>query len=224
MKVLIADDEKTLANMLQEILRQNKIDCDVVYDGQKAIDYAMFGQYDLIVLDIMMPKCNGLEALKEIRKNKIATPILMLSAKSEVNDKVAGLTLGADDYLIKPFATNELLARIKALSRRKSEYLGNVLAFGDLQLDCDTFTLRCGGSGIKLSVTEYKITELLFLNSKQIISKDRLIEKVWGYNNDSDYNNAEVYISFLRRKLFALKSRTNIETVRGAGYCLEFDV
>ena len=224
MKVLIADDEKTLVNMLEEILRHNKIDCDTVYNGQEAIDYAIAGQYDLIVLDVMMPKRNGLEALKEIRKNKISTPILMLSAKSEISDKVSGLVLGADDYLAKPFAVSELLARIKALSRRQSEYVGDILAFGDLELDRDTFILKCWNSEIKLSTIEYKIMELLFLNPKQIINKDMLIGKVWGWDNNLNYNNVEVYISFLRKKLLALKSKTGIKTIRGVGHCLEFDV
>ena len=223
MKVLIVDDEKTLVNMIKEILSHDKIDCDAAYDGQEAINYATTGQYDLIVLDVMMPKRDGLEVLKEIRKNKVATPVLMLSAKSEVADKVSGLVSGADDYLTKPFAASELLARIKALSRRKNEYIGNMLVFGDLELDRDTFILRCKGSDIKLSATEYKILELLFQNPKRIVNKDKLIEKVWGWDNDADYNNVEVYISFLRKKLLALKSRTNIKAVRGAGYFLEFD-
>ena len=223
MKVLIADDEKTLVNMLKEILRQNKIDCDVVFNGSDAVDYAKTSNYDLIVLDIMMPKMDGIDALKEIRKQKISTPILMLSAKSEVADKVDGLNFGADDYLTKPFAENELLARIKALTRRKGEYIGDVLSFGDLELDRDTFMLKCKSNEIKLSNTEYKIIELLVQNPQKIVNKNRLIEKVWGWDNNSEYNNAEVYISFLRKKLLALKSKTTIKAVRGFGYSLEFD-
>ena len=221
MKVLIAEDEKTLVNMLKEILRQNKIDCDIAYNGLEAVDYAKVGIYDLIILDIMMPKMNGMEALKEIRKHKISTPVLMLSAKSEVADKVDGLNIGADDYLTKPFATNELLARIKALTRRKGEYVGDVLAFGDLELDRDTFTLKCKNNEIKLSNTEYKIIELLLQNPTKIVNKEKMIEKVWGWDNNADYNNVEVYISFLRKKLLALKSKTIIKAVRGAGYSLE---
>ena len=221
MKVLIADDEKTLVNMLKEILRQSKIDCDVVFNGLEAVDYAKSGNYDLIILDIMMPKMNGFEALKEIRKHKISTPVLMLSAKSEVADKVDGLNIGADDYLTKPFATNELLARIKALTRRKGEYFGDVIAFGDLELDRDTFVLRCNNDEIKLSNTEYKIIELLLQNPNKIANKEKLIEKVWGWDNNADYNNAEVYISFLRKKLAALKSKVIIKVMRGVGYSLE---
>lgn len=217
MKVLIADDEKTLVNMLTEILRQNKIDVDAVFNGSDAVDFAKAAEYDLIILDIMMPKKNGYEALKEIRKNKISTPILMLSAKSEVADKVDGLDFGADDYLTKPFAASELVARVKALTRRKGEYTGNSLEFADLVLNKDTFALN----NIKLSHTEYKIMELLMKTPQKIINKERLIEKVWGWDNNADYNNAEVYISFLRKKLVALRSVVTIKAVRGVGYCLE---
>jgi DNA-binding response OmpR family regulator len=226
-KVLIADDEKTLTTMLKEILRQNKIDCDAVGNGREAVDYAAAGngQYDLIVLDIMMPVMNGYEALKQIRKKKISTPVLMLSAKSEIADKVDGLNFGADDYLTKPFSVDELVARIKALTRRKSEYIADLLSFGDITLDKNTFILnggkQSGDRGIKLSNTEFKILEILIINKGHIISKDRLVEKVWGWDNDSVYNSAEVYISFLRKKLAAIKSAVSIKAVRGIGYCLE---
>jgi DNA-binding response OmpR family regulator len=226
-KVLIADDEKTLTTMLKEILRQNKIDCDVVGNGLEAVDYAAAGngQYDLIVLDIMMPVMNGYEALKQIRQKKISTPVLMLSAKSEIADKVDGLNFGADDYLTKPFSVDELVARIKALTRRKSEYMPDLLSFGDITLDKNTFILNGGKQssdrGIKLSNTEFKILEILIINEGHIISKDRLVEKVWGWDNDSVYNSAEVYISFLRKKLAAIKSAVSIKAIRGIGYCLE---
>lgn len=221
MKVLIADDEKTLINMLKEILRQNKIDVDAVYNGSDAVDYAKAAEYDLIILDIMMPKLNGCEALKEIRKAKISTPVLMLSAKSEVADKVEGLNYGADDYLTKPFAASELVARVKALTRRKGEYIGNCLSFEDIALDRDNLILRRAESEVKLSNTEFKILELLISKPQTIINKERLIEKVWGWDNESVYNNAEVYISFLRKKLAALKSSVSIKAVRGVGYSLE---
>lgn len=221
MKVLIADDEKTLIAMLKEILRRNKIDCDAVFDGYDAVEYAKATEYDLIILDIMMPKLSGYDALKKIRENKISTPILMLSAKSEVSDKVDGLNFGADDYLTKPFSADELIARIKALTRRKGEYVGDVLVYGDLTLDKDTFVLRCGKQEIKISATEYKIMELLLQNQNKIVNKERLIEKVWGWDNGSDYNNAEVYISFLRKKLAAMDCKVIIKAVRGAGYILE---
>lgn len=221
MKVLIADDEKTLVSMLKEILRQNKIDCDAVYNGEDAVEYAKATEYDLLVLDIMMPKMNGFEALKKIREHKISTPILMLSAKSEVCDKVNGLNFGADDYLTKPFAAEELIARVKALTRRKSEFVGDTLSYDDLTLSKDTFVLSNGKQEIKLSSTEYKIMELLLQHPNKIVNKERLVEKVWGWDNDSDYNNAEVYISFLRKKLLAMKTKVIIKAVRGAGYTLE---
>lgn len=221
MKVLIADDEKTLVSMLKEILRQNKIDCDAVYNGGDAIEHAKAMDYDLIVLDIMMPKMNGFETLKKLREHEISTPVLMLSAKSEVCDKVDGLNFGADDYLTKPFAAEELIARVKALTRRKTEYIGDTLVYQDLTLSKDTYVLSSGKQEIKLSNTEYKIMELLLQNPNKIVNKDRLIEKVWGWDNDSDYNNAEVYISFLRKKLTAMKSKVTIKAVRGVGYTLE---
>lgn len=221
MKVLIADDEKTLVNMIQEVLKNNKIDTDVVYNGLDAADYAKSAEYDVIILDIMMPKMNGYDALKEIRKHRISTPILMLSAKSEVADRVDGLNFGADDYLTKPFAVSELLARIKALTRRRSEYTGNILSFGDLTLDKDTLVLRCGGAEIKLSGTEYKIMEILLCETGRIINKDQMTSKVWGWDNNSVYNSAEVYISFLRKKLLALRSSVTIKAVRGVGYKME---
>ena len=221
MRVLIADDEKTLTEMLKEILKQHKIDCDVVYNGQDAVYYASESEYDVIVLDIMMPVMDGYKALEQMRKAKVATPILMLSAKSETRDKVMGLDIGADDYMTKPFVASELVARIKALARRKGEYLGNKLEHGDLVLCKDSFALNCKGQSIVLSSTEYKILELLFLNCKNVVEKDRLIEKVWGWEHSAGYNNAEVYISFLRKKLQALGSNVFIKAIRGVGYKLE---
>jgi len=220
-RVLIADDEKTLTEMLKEILRQNKIDCDVVHNGQDAVYYAKESEYDVIVLDIMMPVMNGYQALEQMRKDKVGTPVLMLSAKSETVDKVKGLDIGADDYMTKPFVASELVARIKALSRRKGEYLGNQISYGDLVLCKDAFTVSCNGKKIVLSSTEYKILELLLINSQNVVEKDRLIEKVWGWENNAGNNNAEVYISFLRKKLQAMNSNVFIKAIRGVGYKLE---
>ena len=220
MKVLIADDEKTLVGLLKDILKMENIDSDAVYNGIDAVEYARAGQYDLIVLDIMMPKMNGFEAVKEMRGHKVSAPVLFLSAKSEVGDKVDGLNLGADDYLTKPFAPDELVARIKALSRRRAEYQGEEAAFADITLDKGSFSLRGPGGEIKLGNTEYKIMEMLIANPKAVTHKERLIEKVWGWDNEAEYNNAEVYISFLRKKLAAIKSRVGIKAVRGVGYRL----
>jgi DNA-binding response OmpR family regulator len=220
MKVLIVDDERMLAGMLTEILRQNKIESDAVYDGQAALDGALSGRYDLIVLDIMLPKVNGLDVLKTLRAEKLSVPVLLISAKSEVADKIAGLDTGADDYLAKPFASGEFVARVKALLRRKAEFVGDIIAVGDLRLDKDTFTLYCGERGIKLSNTEFKVAETLLLSPNVIVAKERLIERVWSWDSEAEYNTAEVYVSFLRKKLAAIESSVTIKSVRGAGYIL----
>jgi DNA-binding response OmpR family regulator len=220
MRVLIADDEKTLVKMLREVMRQNKIDCDAVYNGLDAFEYANFNEYDLIILDIMMPELNGYEVVKKLRACKNNTPVLMLSAKGETNDKVTGLNLGADDYLTKPFAVGELLARINAVTRRKGEYIGSQIKLGNITLDRDTFMLKSDTDEVKLSNTEFKIMEILLSHPQKIINKDKLIEKVWGMGDNSCYNNIEVYISFLRKKLQLLKSKVIIKAVRGAGYSM----
>lgn len=222
MKVLIADDEKTLVGLLKEILKRENIESDAVYNGSDAVDYAISGQYDLIVLDIMMPKMNGFEAIKELRRQKVSAPVLFLSAKSEIGDKVDGLNLGADDYLTKPFETAEFIARVKALTRRQTGYIGDKIMLADLTLDRDAFLLRGSGGDIKLGNTEFKIMEILMSNSKTVVNKERLVEKVWGWDNEAEYNNAEVYVSFLRKKLAAVKSCVAIKAVRGIGYRLSW--
>ncbi|MCL2140432.1 MAG: response regulator transcription factor [Dehalococcoidia bacterium] len=223
MKVLIADDEKPLATMLQELLQRHNIHSDVVFNGRDAADYALDAQYDLIILDVMMPKMNGYEVIKEIRSNGLTTPVLFLSAKGEVEDKVSGLNLGADDYLTKPFAVSEFVARVRALTRRPADFNGDQLEYGDLVLDKITLNLRSKANTVKLSSTEYKIMEMLLLNCKGITEKERLIVRVWGYDNESEYNNSEVYISFLRKKLSAIQSTVRIKAVRGIGYTLISD-
>jgi DNA-binding response OmpR family regulator len=220
MRVLIADDERTLVELLKEILKREGIDADAVYNGLDAVDSAVTGQYDLIVLDIMMPKMNGFEAIKEIRKQKVAAPVLFLSARSETVDKVDGLNFGADDYLTKPFAAAEFLARTKALLRRQAGYVSDELTFCDTTLDRNTFVLRSGDQEIKLGNTEFKILEILMSNPKIIVRKERLVEKVWGWDNEAEYNNAEVYVSFIRKKLAAIGARIGIKAVRGVGYRL----
>jgi DNA-binding response OmpR family regulator len=197
-------------------MHRNKYDTDCVYSGADVLEYVKNYEYDLIILDIMMPKLSGLEVIKKLREDGISVPVLMLSAKSEIDDKVTGLNLGADDYLSKPFATSELLARIKTLTRRRGEFVGDILRYGDIALDRDNFTLN----GIKLTNTEFKIMEILLRNPKKIISKDRLAEKVWGTEDNSCYNNVEVYISFLRKKLSASGSSAVISAMRGVGYSL----
>jgi DNA-binding response OmpR family regulator len=221
MKVLIADDEKTLANMQQEILRSNKIEADIVFDGLSAFEYIINKGYDLIILDIMMPKMNGYEVLRKIREKKIQTPVLMLSAKGEVDDKVKGLDIGADDYLTKPFASAELIARIKALTRRKGEIENDKMQWQDLILNKSNYMLICRGE-VRLSNYEFKIMEILLRHKSKIVNKDIFTDKVWDLENNSCYNGIEVYISFLRKKLLAIKSKVEIKSMRGVGYFLEF--
>lgn len=220
MKILIVDDEKQLVSALESILKQYKYSVDVAFDGEEGLDMALTGVYDAIILDVMMPKLNGLVVLKELRANKISTPVLMLSAKSETNDKIQGLNMGADDYLAKPFDTNELLARIKALLRRKAEFTGDILTYNDLMLDRDTFELIKDEHKITLGKKEFGILEVLMLSAGKVIDKEKLIEKIWGYDTNAEYNTIEVYISFIRRKIEALGSKTEIKAIRGLGYML----
>lgn len=220
MKILLVDDEKQLTDALGVILRKNNYAVDVSYNGEDGLDMALSGIYDLIILDIMMPKIDGLTVLKTLRNKKFSTPVLMLSAKSEISDKIDGLNLGADDYLTKPFSTDELLARIKALLRRKETFTGDVLSFGDILLNRDTIELTCNEKHISLGKKEFQILEMLILNQGKNIDKDRFIEKIWGYDTDAEYNTIEVYVSFLRKKLTAVNSKTEIKSIRGIGYTL----
>lgn len=220
MKILLVDDERQLTSALAVILKQNKFSVDIASDGEEGLDMALTDDYDVIVLDIMMPKIDGLSVLKSIRNNKISTPILMLSAKSEINDKIDGLNLGADDYLTKPFDTNELLARIRALLRRKAEFTGDELVFNDVVLDRNSFQLYCGENNIVLGKKEFQIMEMLMLNLGKSIEKEKFIGKIWGYDTDAEYNTIEVYVSFLRRKLTAIGAKTEIKSLRGIGYTL----
>ena len=220
MRLLLAEDEKRLSMALCEILSKNKYDVDAVYDGAEALEYIRSGLYDLIILDIMMPKLDGISVLKEIRHSKNDVPILMLTARDDIQDKVNGLDCGADDYMTKPFSTEELLARVRALTRRKGEVVTECLEFGDIYLDVKTSELGCASSKIVLSLKEYKIMEMLIQNSGQIIPKERIIEKIWGGDSDAEYNNLEVFISFIRKKLRFLGSKTEIKTSRGMGYSL----
>lgn len=218
MKVLIVDDEKQLANAIVEILKKKNIDADAVYDGEDGYAYAMTGIYDVVVLDIMLPKLNGLEVLARLRKQNFSTPVIMLSAKSETEDKIEGLEIGADDYLTKPFDTGELLARLKALTRRKQDFTGDVLTFGDIELNKNTCSLSKGKRSIVLGGKEYRIMEKLLENPNVFTPKELLIEKIWGYDSDAEYNTVEVYVSFIRRKLHSLGSTVQIKALRNIGY------
>lgn len=222
MRILIVEDEVRLAEALVQIFMKEKYSADACYDGVNGLDNALTGIYDVIVLDIMLPKMNGLEVLRTLRANKIKTPVILLTAKDEVSDKVTGLDIGADDYLTKPFYTEELLARVRSLGRRNSDVIcDNILSFDDISLNISTYELMCGERSVKLGLKEFNIMELLIKNGARILSKETLIEKIWGYESDAEYNNVEVYISFLRKKLSHIKSKVIIKTVRGVGYCLE---
>ena len=221
MKILVADDEVKLADALGELFRRNKFITDVVYDGEDAYFYAKKGDYDVIILDVMMPQMDGFEVVGRLRQNKINTPVLMLTALDEVSSRVKGLDCGADDYLTKPFASEELLARVRALTRRQSEFVFDELTFHDLTLNTSNYTLSCGQKVVSLGAKEYEIMRLLLANPTQVISKDTIISKVWGLDSDITENNVEAYMSFLRKKLFFIGSKVNISSKRMLGYYLE---
>ncbi|MDE5917146.1 MAG: response regulator transcription factor [Oscillospiraceae bacterium] len=222
MRILIVEDEKDLAMILSEILNMEGYYTDNAYDGESGLDNALSGIYDLIILDIMLPVMDGIQVLREIRKSSITIPVLMLTAKSEIEDKVLGLDNGADDYLTKPFNTKELLARVRALSRRKEKtLLSDNIEFADIILDKTTHEMIKADQKVKLSKKEYDIFELLILNYGKVVSKENLIMKIWGYDADIEYNSIEVYISFLRKKINAVNSRIHISTARGRGYTIK---
>ncbi len=220
MNILLVDDERSLIKPLSLMLKQNNYSVDLAYDGEEGLELISSGLYDLIILDVMMPKIDGFTLLKIIRDRKIDTPVLMLTARGEVENKVEGLNLGADDYISKPFDTNELLARIRALLRRKDNFLGNLLTFSDFSLSRDSFELMKGEKKIALGKKEFQILEMLMLNSEKCVLKERIIEKIWGFDTDAEYNTVEVYLSFLRKKFSALDITSEIRSVRGLGYML----
>lgn len=226
MNVLVAEDEKRLADALRFLLEREGYRVDVVYDGQSALEYIEAGTepYDLFILDIMMPRLDGITLLSHIRKKSMATPVLMLTALSQTSDKVTGLDAGADDYMTKPFQPDELLARVRALTRRTGEVILDQLTFDDLTLDLSSHSLSCANSEgtheVRLSEKEFEVLSLLMRNSGQVISKEQLITQVWGLDGYVEDNNAEAYISFLRKKLRHVHSGASIETIRGVGYTL----
>ncbi|MBO5137224.1 MAG: response regulator transcription factor [Spirochaetaceae bacterium] len=220
MRLLLAEDEKRLSDALCQIFSKNKFDVDSVYDGVSALEYARSGVYDLILLDIMMPKLDGISVLKKLRAENNPVPILMLTAKDELQNKVEGLDCGADDYMTKPFSTEELLARVRALTRRRGEVISGSIFYGDLELNSKTSELCAGDTKIALSLKEYKIMDMLIQNPEQILSKERILEKIWGGDSDAEYNNLEVFISFLRKKMRILGTNSEIKTSRGIGYSL----
>ncbi len=222
MRILLVEDEKQLSEALQQILIKNKYTVDAVYNGDEGLEYALTGVYDVIILDIMLPKLNGIEILKMIRKRKISTPVILLTAKSSVEDKILGLDSGADDYLPKPFSIDELLARLRALTRRSGDFINeNVLEFSDIRLNLSTYEMEVNDNSITLTLKEFDILKYFMQRPKLVVSKDDLITKLWGFDSDIDYNNIEVYISFLRKKLAYVESNVKITTIRRVGYRLE---
>ena len=222
MRVLIVEDEARLASTLQDLLELNGYTADVSHDGESGLDNALSGIYDVVLLDVMLPKLDGFTVLRRLRAEGNATPVLMLTARSELSDRVEGLDCGADYYLTKPFEPKELLACIRALTRRQPELRNtDVLESGDLKLVKNSFTLSCGDRSLRLSRKEFDMMELLMLNRELVITKENLLLKIWGYESDAEDNNVEVYVSFLRKKLEHLHSTVKIKTIRMVGYCLE---
>lgn len=224
MKILIIEDEYSLADAVAETLKKENFQVEIITDGKQGEYEALTNVYDLILLDVMLPSKNGFEILKELRQEKIDTPIIMLTAKSEIYDKLNGLENGADDYITKPFHMRELVARIKVILKRNSNIEDtNIIEFADLKLDLKTGKMSSMENEITINGKELELLETLLVNKKQIINRETLANKIWGYDSDAEYNNVEVYISFLRKKLKILKSNVKIKAIRGIGYKLEVE-
>ncbi|SDY20438.1 DNA-binding response regulator, OmpR family, contains REC and winged-helix (wHTH) domain [Ruminococcaceae bacterium YAD3003] len=221
MKILIAEDEISTAKALKVILEKSKFSVDIVHNGNDAWNYIQAGPYEVIVLDIMMPGMNGLEVLAKLRANDIKTPVLMLTAKGELEDRVAGLEAGADDYLPKPFASAELIARVKALGRRSEIYSDSVKQAGNLILDSNKYEMRVGSDAVSLTNKEYQLMELFILHPGFVFSTEHLMEKIWGLDSESYIDVVWTHIGFVRKKLKSLNANVEIKTIRGAGYSLE---
>ncbi|MCR8642896.1 response regulator transcription factor [Paenibacillus sp. N1-5-1-14] len=222
MRILIVEDELGLAEALTQLLKRNHYSIDIVHDGAAALDHVRSGIYDLVLLDIMLPEMDGITILRTIRKQGISMPVILLTAKGDVSDKVLGLDYGADDYIAKPFSSEELLARIRAALRRKGEVVPeDAIKFGDIELNTNNLKLMCNGKELKLILKESKLLELLISRKHTVASKEHMIEKLWGFDSEVEHNNVEVYISFLRKKLSFLQSAVRISTIRGVGYVLE---
>lgn len=218
MQALIVEDDVRLASALARILNENGYVTDVVHDGQDGYDYASSGIYDVVILDVMLPRKNGCRVVEELRRARIDTPVLMLTARSEIPDKIEGLDSGADDYMTKPFSPAELLAHLRALTRRQGQVVFERIEAGDLSLNIESRDLSCNGKSIALSFKEFELARILFSNPGQIVSKDTLISKIWGVESTAVDNNVEAYVSFLRKKIRFLGSGVSIDTIRKAGY------
>ena len=222
MKILIIEDEYSLADAISETLKKEKFQVNIITNGEDGENEALTNIYDLILLDVMLPKKDGFEILTNLRKEKVQTPVIMLTAKSEMSDKLNGLENGADDYITKPFHIRELIARVKVILKRKINVEDtNVLEYSDLKLDLGTGKMSVNDTGIAINGKELDLLEILLVNKNQIVNREILANKIWGYNSETEYNNVEVYVSFLRKKLKLLKSNVKIKAVRGIGYKLE---
>ena len=221
MRLLLAEDERDLAEALTVFLEKNQFSVDTVHDGADAYDYACAGNYDAVILDIMMPKMDGIQVLRKLRQDGVSTPVMMLTAKAEKDDRVTGFNAGAGDYLPKPFAPDELLARVRAMLRRGGSYNPPVLAFGDLSMDSGTGELRCAGARVKLIGREYQVMELFLRSPRTIFSAEHIMDRVWGWDSEAEINVVWVHISNLRKKIKAIGSRAVIRVTRGLGYLLE---
>ena len=221
MRILLAEDERSLSKALKAILTKSNYSVDCVFDGEEAVSYAMASEYDLVIMDIMMPKQDGISALKEIRSKGNSVPVLMLTAKAEIDDKVEGLDSGANDYLTKPFATKELLARIRVLTRQPQSAGDNILKFGNLTLDRGSFELSSPKGKYRLAGKEFQMMEMLMMNPGILISTEKFMDKIWGIDSEANISTAWTYISYLRKKLTALEADVQIKAVRNSGYTLE---
>ena len=220
MKILIVEDDQLLANSLKELLEGQNYQVDTVYDGEMGAEYALLGIYDLLILDVMMPKLDGYQVASQVRARHCGTPILMLTAKSQLDDRIQGLDAGADYYLTKPFDSREMLACIHALLRRQGAQVDE-LTFGNTALDLSTSMLVCGDKQIRLSAKEFDIMRYLFQSGEKNLAKDTILARVWGYDSDAVENHVEVYVGFLRKKLRSIGSNVQIQAVRRLGYHLE---
>ena len=224
MKILIIEDEYSLADAIAETLKNENFTVEIETDGEEGENKALTNVYDVILLDVMLPSKNGFEILKELRKEKNQTPIIMLTAKSEIYDKLNGLENGADDYITKPFHMKELVARVKVVLKRKIDIENtDILEYEDLKLDIRTGKMKSQNNEIAINGKELDLLEMLLLNKKQIVNRELLANKIWGYNSEAEYNNVEVYVSFLRKKLKLIKSKVKIKAVRGIGYKMEVE-
>lgn len=223
MRLLLAEDEEDLSKALVAVLKYNNYSVDAVYDGEEALSYIEAGNYDGVILDIMMPKLDGISVLKKVRANGNSIPILLLTAKAEIDDKVEGLDSGADDYLTKPFSMKELLARIRVMTRRQSDTTDSILRYGNISLNRATYILSCGEKEIRLSNKEYQMLEMLLANPGQVISTQQFMEKIWGFDSDTELNVVWVNISYIRKKLASIGASVLIKAIRGLGYSVEVE-